>query len=66
VDSEALVKEMQRVMVNLCNYIIESWVLGATNETTPTPQNNSLGELLPQKSIMDVLKALECRYYVDT
>jgi len=64
-DSEALIKEMQRGMVNLCN-CDELWVLGATNVTTPIPQNNNLGKLLPQKLIIDVLKALECWYYVDT
>jgi len=46
-DSEVL-KEMQRVMVNLCNYD-ESQVLGTTNDTTTTLQNNILGKLLPQK-----------------
>jgi len=44
-------KEMQRATVNLCNYN-ESWVLGATYDTTPTPQHNSLGGFLPQKSII--------------
>jgi len=58
VDSETLIKEMQRATVNLCNHD-ESGVLGATNDTTPSPQNNSLGGLLPQKSIIDVLKAME-------
>jgi len=43
----------------MCNYD-DSPVLGATNDPTPTPQNNSLGELLSQKSIIDVLKAMEC------
>jgi len=55
VDSEASIKEKQRDMVNLCNYD-ESQVLGATtNDTTPTHQNNSLGGLLPQKLIINVL-----------
>jgi len=52
--------KMQRAMVNLCNHD-ESWVLSATNDTTPSLQNNSLGGLLPQKSIINVLKVLECR-----
>jgi len=56
-DSEALIKEMQRAMVNLCNYD-ESQVLGATDDTTITLQNNNLGGLLPQKSTIDVLKVL--------
>jgi len=51
---------MQRATVNLCNHD-ESQVLGATNDTTPSPPNKSLGELLPQESIIDVLKAMECR-----
>jgi len=59
-DFEALIKEMQRVMVNLCNHD-ESCILGATNDTTPSPPNNSLGEILPQKLIIDVQKAMECR-----
>jgi len=59
-DSEALIKEMQRAMVNLCNHN-ESRVLGATNDATFNPQNNHLGGLLPQKSIIDVLKAMECQ-----
>ena len=50
-DSETLIKEMQWAMVNLCNHD-ESLVLGATNDTTPSPQNNSLGGLLPQKLII--------------
>jgi len=61
VDSVTLIKEMQMATVNLCTYD-ESWILGSTNDTTPTPQNNSLGGLLPQKLIIDILKALECWY----
>jgi len=57
-DSKALIKEMQRVTVNLCNYE-ESRVLGITNDATSTSQNNGFGELLSQKSIIDILKALE-------
>jgi len=34
-------------------------VLGVTNDTTPTPPNNSLGGLLPHKLMIDVLKAME-------
>jgi len=59
-DSEALIKEIQRAMVNLCNHD-ESQALGATNDTTPSPPNNSLGGLLPQKLIIDALKAMECQ-----
>ena len=55
-DSEAL---MQKATVNLLNHD-ESWVLGATNDTTPTPHNNGLGGLLPQEPIINVLKAMEC------
>jgi len=51
VDSKTLIKEMQRAMVNLYNHD-ELLVLGATNDTAPSPQNNSLGRLLPQKSII--------------
>jgi len=51
---------MQGVTVNLCNHD-ESQVLGATNNTIPSPPNNSLYGLLPLKSIIDVLKAMECR-----
>jgi len=36
-NSEALIKETQTAMVNLCNYD-ESQVLSATNNTTPTHQ----------------------------
>jgi len=60
VDSEALIKEMQSAMVNLCNHG-ESQVLGTTTDTIPSPPNNSLGGVLLQKSIIDVLKAMECR-----
>jgi len=60
VDSEALIKEMQRAAVNLCNHD-ESQVLGGTNDTIPSHPNNTLGGLLPQKSIIDVLKAMECQ-----
>jgi len=60
VHSEALIKEMQSATVNLCNHD-ESQVLGATNDTIPSPLNNSLGGVLPQKSIIDVLKAIECQ-----
>jgi len=60
VDSETLIKEMQSATVNLCNHS-ESQVLGTTNDTMPSPPNNSLGGVLPQKSIIDVLKAMECR-----
>jgi len=59
-DSEALIKEMQRAMVNLCIHD-ESQVLGATNDTTPSLPNNSLGRLSPQKLIIDVQKAMECQ-----
>jgi len=41
-DSEALIKEMQKAMVNLCNHD-ESQVLGTTNDTIPSPPNNSWG-----------------------
>jgi len=51
VDSEALIKEMQKAMVNLYNHD-ESLVLCTTNDTTPSPQNNSLDGLLPQKLII--------------
>jgi len=52
---------MQRATVNLCNHD-ESQILGATNYTIPSPSNNSLGGLfLPQKSIIDVLKAIKCQ-----
>jgi len=51
---EALIKKVQRATVNLCNHD-ELHVLGITNDTTPSPPNNSLGGLLPQKSIIDVL-----------
>ena len=54
-DSEALI-EMQRATVNYN----ESQVLGTTNDTIPSPPNNSLGGLLPQKLIIDVLKVMEC------
>jgi len=54
VDSEALIKEMQRAMVNLCNHD-ESQVLGTTNDTILSPPNNRLGGLLPQKLIIDIL-----------
>jgi len=53
-NSEALIKEMQRATVNLCNYE-ETRVLGITNNVTPTSQNNGFGELLSQKSIIDIL-----------
>jgi len=59
-DSEALIKEMQSAMINLCNHG-ESQVLGTTNDTIPIPLYNSLGGVLPQKSIIGVLKAMECR-----
>jgi len=55
VESKVLIKEMQRAMVNLCNYD-KSQVLGAKT----TPQNNTLGGFLPQKLVTDVLKTLEC------
>ena len=45
-DSEALIKEMQRATVKSCNHD-ESQVLDTTNDTTPSPPNNSLGGLLP-------------------
>ena len=51
---------MQSTMVNLCNHD-ESQVLSTNNDTLPSPPNNSLGGLLPQKSIIDVLIAMECR-----
>jgi len=60
VDSEALIKEMQSSTVNLCNHS-ESQILGTTNDTIPSPPNNNLGGVLPQKSIIDVLKAMEYR-----
>jgi len=60
VDSEALIKEMQSAMVNLCDHG-ESQLLGTTNGTIPSPPNNSLGGVLAQKSIINVLKAMECR-----
>jgi len=50
-DSKALIKEMQRAMVNLCNYD-ESQVLGTSNDIIPNTQNNSLGGLLPQKLML--------------
>jgi len=53
--SEALIKEMQSAMVNLCNHD-ESQILGTTNDIIPSPLNNILGGVLPQKSIIDVLK----------
>jgi len=59
-DSEAFIKEMQSNMVSLCNHD-ESQVLGTTNDIIPSPPNNGLGRVLPQKSIIDVLKAMECR-----
>jgi len=60
VDSEAFIKETQSATVSLCNHD-ESQVLGVTNDTIPNPSNNSLGGVLPQKSIIDVLKAMECQ-----
>jgi len=60
VDSEAFIKEMQSAMVSLCNHD-ESQVLGTTNDAILRPPNNSLGGVLPQKSIIDVLTAMECR-----
>jgi len=45
-------------IVNLCNHD-ESQVLDATNDTTPSPPNNSLGGLLLQKLITNVLKAMK-------
>jgi len=59
-DFEAFIKEMQRGTVNLCNHN-ELQVLGASNDTIPSLPNNSFGGLLPEKSIIDVLKAMECR-----
>ena len=59
-DSEALIKEMQSTTVNLCNHD-ESQVLGTTDDTIPSHPNNSLGGVLPQKSIIDVLKAMKCQ-----
>jgi len=59
-DFEALIKEMQSAMINLCNHD-ESQILGTTNDIIPSPSNNSLGGLLPQKSMIDVLKAMECQ-----
>jgi len=59
VDSEDFIKETQSDMVSLCNHD-ESQVLGTTNDTIPSPPNNSLGGVLPQKLIIDVLKAMEC------
>jgi len=47
-------------MVSLCNHD-ESQVLGTTNDTIPSPPNNSLGGALTQKLIINVLKAMECR-----
>jgi len=41
-DSEASIKEVQRVMVSLRNYD-ESQVLGTINHTPPTPHDNNLG-----------------------
>jgi len=60
VDSEALIKEMQSVTVNLC-YHGESQVLGTTNDIIPSPPNNNLGGVLSQKLIIDALKAMECQ-----
>jgi len=57
--SGALIKEMQSATVNLCNHN-KSQVLGTTNDVILNPLNNSLGGVLPQKSIIDVLKAIEC------
>jgi len=61
VDSEALIKEMQSATVNLCNHG-ELQVLGTANDIIPSPRppNNSLGGILLQKSIIDVLNAMEC------
>jgi len=47
-------------MVNLCNHD-ESQVLVTTNDTIHIPPNNSIGRVLPQKSIIDVLKSIVCR-----
>jgi len=58
--SEAFIKEIQSTMVNLCNHD-ESQVLGTTNDTIPSPPNNSIDKVLPQKLIIDVLKAVECQ-----
>jgi len=58
VDSEAFIKETQSDTVSLCNHN-ESQVLSTTNDTIPSPPNNSSGEILPLKSIIDVLKAME-------
>jgi len=60
VDSEAFIKEMQSATVSLCNHD-ESQVLRTTNDTILSPPNNSLGGVLPQKSIIDVLTAMECQ-----
>jgi len=60
VDSEAFIKEKQSATVSLCNYD-ESQILGTTNDTIPSPPNYSSGRFLPQKSIIDVLTAMECR-----
>jgi len=51
---------MLRAMVNLRGHN-ESQVLGTTNDAILSPPNNSLGELLPQKLIIDVLKAMDCQ-----
>jgi len=59
VDSEDLIIEKQSAMVNLCNHS-ESEVLSTTNDTIPSSPNNSISGVLPQKSIIDVLKAMEC------
>jgi len=60
IDSEALIKEIQSATVNLRNHGA-SQVLGTTNDIIPSPPNNSLGGVLLQKSIIDVLKPMECR-----
>jgi len=59
-DSEALIKEIQRAKVNLCNHD-KSQVLDGTNDTIPSLPNNSSGQLLPQKLIIDVLKVMKCQ-----
>jgi len=59
-DSEAFIKGTQSDTVSFYNHD-ESQVLGTTNDTIPSPPNNSLGGVLPQKSIINVLKAMECR-----
>jgi len=46
---------MQSATVNLCNHN-ESQILGTTNNIIPSPLNYSLGGVLPQKSIIYVLK----------